>query len=218
MPTVVGLQTEAYVTVYRLTARGHLPQGEIFNFTLHAQNVSPLTISGAAAAWHTALGLLWNGVATPADSIKQCISTSIGIDASVVDALDLVTGKNDAQITTTETLVGTNATDPLVNQDAVVVSLRTAKATKAGRGRFFLPPYSEDQTTAGLLLPTPRLQTATAAQKMVQSLNGAGMTVCVFHRLTNTFDNVTSVDVSNVIGTQRKRRDKITPVRSSLTV
>jgi len=205
------------MTFYRLTARGHLPQGEVFNFTLHCQNIGG-TLSGAAAAWHTAVGLLWNGVATPADSIKQCISTTIGIDASVVDALDPLTGKNDAQQTTTETLVGTNATDPLVNQDAVVVSLRTAKATKAGRGRFYLPPFSEDQTTAGLLLATPRGQVATAAQKMVQSLNGAGYIVGVFHRNTITQDNVTSVDVSNVVGTQRRRRDKIVPVRSSLTV
>lgn len=205
------------MTVYRLTARGHLPQGEIFNFTVHAQNVSG-TLTGAATAWHTALGLLWNGVASPADSIKQCIPTSIGIDATVVDSLNPLTGKNDTQLVTTETLVGTNATDPLVNQDAVVVSLRTAKATKAGRGRFYLPPFGEDQTTAGLLLATPRGQVATAAQKMVQSLNGAGYIVGIFHRALLTFDAVVSVDVSNVVGTQRRRRNKIVPVRSSLTV
>lgn len=205
------------MTEYRLTARGHLPQGEIFNFTLHCSNISG-TLSGAGAAWHTALGLLWNGVASPADSIKQCIPASIGIDASVVDALDALTGKNDAQLTTTETLVGTNATDPLVNQDAVVVSLRTAKATKAGRGRFYLPPFGEDQTTAGLLLATPRGQVSVAAQKMVQSLNGAGYIVGVWHRRTLTQDAVVSVDVSNVVGTQRRRRNKIVPVRSSQTV
>ena len=205
------------MSFYRLTAKGHLPQGESFSFHLHCQNIAG-TLSGAAAAWHTALGLLWNGVATPADSIKQCIGTSIGIDASIVDQLDPLTGKNDAQLVTSETLVGTNATDPLVFQDAVVVSLRTAKATKAGRGRFYLPPFSEDQTTAGLLLSTPRGQVATAAQKMVQSLNGAGYIVGIFHKSTITQDAVVSVDVSNVVGTQRRRRDKIVAVRSTLTV
>lgn len=205
------------MTEYRLTARGHLPQGEVFSFTLHCDNVAG-TLSGAGSAWHTALGLLWNGVASPADSIKQLISTTIGIDASVVDALDPLTGKNDAQLVTAETLVGTSAADPLVNQAAVVVSLRTAKATKAGRGRFYLPPFGEDETTAGLLLATPRGQVATAAQKMIQSLNGAGYTVGVWHRNSLTQDAVVSVDVSNVIGTQRRRRDKIVPVRSSLSV
>jgi hypothetical protein len=203
--------------IYRLTAKGHLPQGEQFVFTLHAQNAGG-TLAGAGSAWHTAIGLLWNGVATPADSIKQCVPTTIGIDASVVDQLNALTGKNDAQLVTSEALVGTNAADPLVNQDSVVVSLRTAKATKAGRGRFYLPPFGEDQTTAGLLLATPQGQVSTAAQKMVQSLNGAGYIVGVFHRKTNTIDAVVSVDVSNVVGTQRRRRDKIVPTRSSHTV
>jgi hypothetical protein len=205
------------MTFYRLTARGHLPQGEVFNFTLHCQNIAG-TLSGAASAWHTALGLLWNGVASPADSIKQVIATTIGIDASVVDALDPLTGKNDAQLVTAETLVGTNATDPLLNQNAIVVSLRSAKATRAGRGRFYLPPPSEDQTTLGLLLATPRGQIATASQKMIQSMNGAGYTIGVYHRKTITHDVVVSTDVSNVVGTQRRRRDKIVPVRSSFTV
>ena len=53
---------------------------------------------------------------------------------------------------------------------------------------------------------------------MIQSLNGAGYTVGVFHRDTITQDAVVSVDVSNVVGTQRRRRDKIVPTRSSQTV
>ena len=205
------------MTFYRLTAKGHTVSGEIFTFTLHCQNISG-TLTGAGTAWHNALLLLWNGVASPADSIKQCISTSVGIDASVVDALDPLTGKNSTQLVTTETLVGTNATAVLPPQDAVVVSLRTAKATKAGRGRFFLPPFCADQVSAGLLTATARGQVATAAQKMVQSLNGAGYTVGVFHRGTITQDAVVSVDVNNVVGTQRRRRDKIIGTRSSLTV
>lgn len=205
------------MSFYRLTARGHLPQGEQFAFSLHCQNVGG-TIAGAGAAWHTALGLLWNGVATPADSIKQCVPTTIGVDASVADQLDPLTGKNDLQLVTTETLVGTNASDPMVNQDSVVVSMRSARATRAGRGRFYLPPFGEDQTTAGLLLATPQGQVSVAAQKMVQSLNGAGYIVGIFHRGTITQDAVVSVDVSSVVGTQRRRRDKVIGTRNSHTV
>jgi hypothetical protein len=40
----------------------------------------------------------------------------------------------------------------------------------------------------------------------------------VFHRTTISQDNVVSVDVSDVFGTQRRRRDKLVPVRASLTV
>lgn len=205
------------MTFYRLTARGHTPNGEIFTFTLHCQNVSG-TLSGAASAWHTALGLLWNGVASPADSIKQCISTGVGIDASVVDSLNPLNGKNDTQQVTSETLVGTNATATLPPQDAVVASLRSAKATKAGRGRFFLPPFCQDQTAGGQLAATPQGQVRTAVQKMVQSLNGAGYIVGIFHRSTITIDPVVSVDVSSVIGTQRRRRDKLIGTRLGATV
>jgi hypothetical protein len=206
------------MTFYRLTAKGHTGVGsEVFSFTLHCENISG-TLAGAAAAWHTALGLLWNGVASPADSIKQLIPTVGGIDASVVDALNALTGKNDSQQTTTEALVGTNVNAPLPPQDAVVVSLRTAKATKAGRGRFFLPPYAENEVGNGLLATLAAQQTSVAAQKMIQSLNGAGYQVQVFHRKTITADAVVSVDVGNVVGTQRRRRRKLIPVRQANTV
>ncbi len=205
------------MTFYRLTARGHTVSGETFNFTLHCENLSGTT-SGAAAAWHTALGLLWNGVASPADSIKQLISTDVGIDASLATAIDALTGKNDDQVLTSESLVGTNVGDPLPPQNAVVVSLRTAKATRAGRGRFYLPPFAESEVVNGLLTSTAQGQVSTAAQKMVQSLNGAGYIVQVFHRATITADDVVSVDVSDVVGTQRRRRNKIVGTRSSHTV
>lgn len=204
------------MTFYRLTASGHTP-GENFSFTLHCQNISG-TLAGAATAWHNALGLLWNGVASPADSIKQLVPTTVGIDVSVVDALNPLTGHNDTQLKTTETLVGTDANPPLPHETAVVVSLRTAKATKAGRGRFYLPVFGEDTDAGGRLTSTARGQVATAAQKMVQSLNGAGYIVGVFHRSSITQDAVVSVDVGDVYGSQRRRKDKLIPVRSSLTV
>jgi hypothetical protein len=162
--------------------------------------------------------LLWNGVATPADSIKQLVSTTVGIDASLATAIDPLTGKNDDQVLTAETLVGTNVGDTLPPQNAVVVSLRTAKATKSGRGRFYLPPFAESEVVAGLLTTTAQGQVSVAAQKMVQSLNGAGYIVQVFHRSTITGDDVVSVDVSNVVGTQRRRRNKIVGTRTTHTV
>jgi hypothetical protein len=205
------------MSFYRLTAKGHTQEGELWTFTLHCQNISG-TLAGAAAAWHTAMGLLWNGVATPADSIKQLVPTTVGCDATVADQLDPLTGKNDAQLSTLETLVGTNATDQWPAQDSVAVTLRTAKATKAGRGRFFLPPFSENEALGARITATAQGQIKTAAQKMIQSLNGAGYIVGVFHRLTILQDAVVSVDVADVIRTQRRRTDKLIPTRSSATV
>lgn len=201
---------------YILVANG-TEAGETFTFTLHVFNAAG-TVAGAAAAWHTALGLLWNGVAPPADSIKQNIPTTTSIVNSSATEIDPLTGRNLGQTQTAEALVGTDATGPVPPQCAVVVSLRTALFNKSGRGRFYLPALSTDKVTAGRITGTVVTQIVTASQKMVQSLNGAGYTVCVYHRATKTHDNVVSVNVGDVFDTQRRRRDKLVEARTSLAV
>lgn len=100
----------------------------------------------------------------------------------------------------------------------MTVSLRTALFNKSGRGRFYLPNYATDKCTAGRINSTAVTQTATAAQKFIQSLNGAGYTVCIYHRSTKTHDNVVTVNVGDVFDTQRRRRDKLVEARTSLSV
>jgi hypothetical protein len=202
---------------YRLLARGHTEQGETFNFSLHCQNPAG-TVAGAAAAWHTALGLLWNGVAPPADSIKQLVPTSCGVDASIATELDPLTGKNLGQLQNVEALVGTEPGDPQPPQVSCCVSLRTAQANRHGRGRFYLPPFGEAQVTAGLLTGAAQGQVSVASQKMIQSLNGAGYQVGIWHKQTLTITPVVSVDVSNVLKTQRRRYNKLLGTRSSQSV
>lgn len=191
--------------------------GESFTFTLHTTNAAG-NLAGAAAAFHTAIGLLWNGVASPADSIKQLFNGTTGIDETVTTELDPLTGKNLGQIRNAEALVGTDAGASLPPQCATVVSCRTAKVTRAGRGRFFLPPMTVNKVDTGRILAAAVTQSVTASQKMIQSLNGAGYTAIVYHRKTRTSDNITSVDVGNVFDTQRRRRDKLIEVRTSLSV
>jgi len=191
--------------------------GETFTFTLHTFNAAG-TVAGAAAAWHTALGLLWNGVAPPADSIKQLIPTTSSIISSSATEIDPLTGKNLGQVITAEALAGTDATGPVPPQCAVTVSLRTAVFNKAGRGRFYLPALSTDKVSAGRILAGAVTQIVTASQKMIQSLNGAGYTVVVYHRASRTHDNVVSVNVGDVFDTQRRRRDKLVEARTSLSV
>lgn len=201
---------------YRAVVAGH-EAGEQFNFTMTLFNAGG-TVAGAAAALSTAVQLLWNGVAPPADSIKQLIPTTSGIDITSATEIDPLTGKNLGQVQTAQTLVGTDASGPLPPQCCVVVSMRTAVFNKSGRGRFYLPAFGVDVLAAGRLPTTARSQVTTAAQKMVQSLNGAGYTVCIYHRATKTHDNVVSVNVGDVYDTQRRRRDKLVESRLSLAV
>jgi len=191
--------------------------GEVWTFTVHTFNAAG-TVAGAAAAWHTALGLLFNGVAPPADSIKQLLPTTCVLTQSSSTEIDPLTGRNLGQVVTAENIPGTDATGALPPQCAVTVSLRTALFNKSGRGRFYLPNYATDKCTAGRINATAVTQTATAAQKFIQSLNGAGYTVCIYHRSTKTHDNVVTVNVGDVFDTQRRRRDKLVEARTSLSV
>lgn len=204
------------MTIYRLVATGHTP-GEIFTFGVHVQKVGG-SVELAEDAWHTALNLLWNGVATPADSIKQLVSTTVGVDQSSATELSAIDGRNLSQSLQGETLVGTATGEPLPPQVSAVVTLRTALANRSGRGRFYLPPYTVDQVIADRLDATSQGETVEAAQGMIQSLNGAGYEVIVYHRLDFTGTVVTGIDVGDVYGTQRRRRNKLIPSRQSLSV
>lgn len=201
---------------YRAVVAGH-EASESFNFSMTLFNAAG-SVAGAAAALHTAIGLLWNGVAPPADSIKQLVPTTSGIDLTSATEIDPLTGKNMGQVQTSETLVGTDATGPLPPQCSIVVSLRTALFNKSGRGRFYLPVFGSDVLAAGRLPATAKTQVATAAQKMIQSLNGAGYQVVVYHRASKTHDAVTQVNVGDVYDTQRRRRNKLVEARTTLSV
>jgi hypothetical protein len=206
------------MTIYRCTAQGHTPQGELWVTGLHVELVGG-TIADAGSAWHDAFNLLWLGAATPADSIKQFLSTASGCDETVVNSLNPITLKNVEQKRTSETLVGTSSAEQWPAQDAVLVSLRTGVPTRAGRGRMFLPPFTVDaETTSGLLDSTSQTRVLAAAAGMLGSLIGSTYQPVILHRDSRTTTNIVSVDVPDLPGTQRRRINKVARVRMSTTL
>lgn len=201
---------------YANVVTGHT-LGESFTWTLHTFNAGGNT-AGAAAALHTAVDLMWNGAAPPADSIKQLVCADDGIDQTTAIELDPLTGKNLSKVETAETLVGTNASECLPPQCSCCVSLTTALPQKKGRGRFYLPAFGVDQIAGGRIIAAATASVKNAAQALIQSLNGAGYTVVIYHRSDRTHDNVTGGNVGNVFDTQRRRRNKLVEVRSSFSV
>ena len=203
------------MTVYTNVVSGTFP-GETWSFTIHTEGTGSLTSANSAAVafWD----LLWGGVATPADSIKQLIPTTVTSVQVSTASLDALTGKQVARVITPDAKAGTNANGPLPPQCAVAVSLRTASATRSGRGRFYLPVYGTNEAVAGVLDSTAQTQTATAAQKALQSLVAAGFTPVIYHRGPKSTTAITTVDVGNVFDTQRRRRDKLIETRVSLTL
>src|SRR6267378_6065803 len=193
---------------HRLVAQGSTVAGEEFTFSVHV-NAGAASVTATLAAWDTAIGLLWNGVATPADSVKQLYSTASSVVELSSTSLDPSTGRNVAQAKQSVSFVGTSGAASLPPNVATCVSLRTDTPTKAGRGRFFLPGMDFGAVSAGRLAATPQGQALAAAVGMLSSLSGAGFPVVILHRATMTATTVTSVDIGDVFDTITRRRDKL---------
>lgn len=190
--------------------------GEVWSFSVHTQKAGG-TLAGASAAWAAAAPVLWNGTGAT-DSIGQyCKSTTTATDASTAE-IDVLTGRQLGRIDVVLTLAGSGTSESLPPQVSAACSLRTALATRRGRGRFYLPPFVTDTDTGGLLDATVQGVVSLACQKFLQSLVTATYVPIIWHRDTKTYDNVVTIDVGNVFDTQRRRRNKLVETRSSRTL
>ena len=206
------------MTVYRCTATGETPQGESWVTGLWVEKTGGTTAL-AAAAWHTAWDLLWNGAASPADSIKQLLDGNCTTTETIVNQVDASFRHQVEQVRTAETLTGTSGAENLSPQTAAVVSLRTVVPTRRGRGRMYLPPMTVDsELTLGIMDAITTSSIALAAKGMLESLITSGYTPVIAHRDIASTTNITSCDVSNIYGTQRRRRNKLVATRTIETL
>lgn len=205
------------MTYFRHTAVGTLIDGEQFTFSLHTQKAAGDFIA-AHTSFAAAVALLWDGVATPADSIKQLYPVATTVDELVTSELDPLSGHNVHQARSAPALAGTGSGAALPPQTAICVSLRTALPTRAGRGRFFLPAPIVTVSSAGRISATAQGQVLAAVAGMLTAMQGDAFIPVVLHRDDMTSDDITSVDVGDVFDTIRRRRDKLVEARMSTTL
>lgn len=198
---------------YRGKVFGHLEGGEVFNFVMHFQAVidQAATMSIDLA---DAVTLMWSGTNTPAGNITALYPATIGVDGVVVDELD-AGGHNVSQGRTALALVGTGTDEPLPPQCSVGVSLRTLKPTRAGRGRIYLPSPVTTTVLDQRLDSAAQNDILHGALAMLEHMKGLGWNPVIFHRDGTNPDEIVSIDVSNVFDTQRRRRNKLVPIRVS---
>lgn len=208
------------MTIYRHRVSGPGPAGDIWTSTMHSSSVSGSiqTIQAAWVALVTAMfGGHYGGMLTVDQQATQCVT----------DALDPTTGKNTAQVVTAIGLKGTLAAEPTTPQRAaIVLGLRTLLPTRAGRGRMFWPgPAGSVLTVTGELQATDVTALATQLAGALGTFNGTSQAV-IYHRANPkaspptlpSSTNVTSVTVGVVLGTQRRRTNKVAASYASAAI
>lgn len=200
-----------YINVFRGATAG-----EEWSLTLHTEKAGG-TLAAAQAAWAASAAVLWNGTGAT-DSIGQYCKSSTTLTVASTAELDPLTGKQLGRVESALALAGSAAGETLPPQLTIVCSMRTALATRAGRGRAYLPPFATGSVTAGLFTAANLAVVATACQKWLQSLVTATYAPCVYHRASKTHDLIVTIDVGNVFDTQRRRRNKLIEARTTKTL
>lgn len=193
------------MTIFRHRITGPGPAGDIWVTGLFSSGTA--SIDTAHSAWHTASDSFFVGTMVP------LWSTQLEASELITDELDAAGRHNVAQRRSTITYKGTGAGAQLEQRQAVVCGLRTATPTRAGRGRMFVPAPAGDSLVANGLLSTIVADNissdlATALGTMSQIVQ-----VVIFHRppapAVTSSTPVTSVTVGQVLGTQRRRTNKV---------
>ena len=193
------------MALYRHRLEGTFP-GEVWSFGLYTD--SNLSVAASQSAFMTGITNMWADWA-------PLICADVSTTRAVTVELDPATGKQLTGAEDTRADVGTSAATCLPFQCAPVVSLRTATLSRAGRGRFYAPSLAVDQVSAGRMLTAARDSLADGALALVQGLTSAGGNVVIYHRALGTTTPVTSLDVGDVIDTQRRRRNQLVEARTS---
>jgi len=180
--------------------------GESWTFGIHSEG--NISLAAAQTAWASGIGAFFTAAAA-----TMCTDVQ-AVEATTVE-LDPTTGKQLTGTSDPRNDAGTNVGQCLPFQCAPVVSLRTATLSRAGRGRFYAPSLAVDQVAAGRMIAAAQTALADGAEDMLQSLITAGNQIVIYHRAAGTTTPVISLDVGDVIDTQRRRRNKLIEARTS---
>lgn len=194
------------MALYRHTIQGTYP-GEVWTFRLHTEGT--LSLAASQSAWMNAL------TAFASTAYLATLCTDVQFQNASTAEIDLTTGKQLQKLADARTEAGTSAAACLPFQCTPVVSLRTAFATRAGRGRFYAPSPAVDQQAGGRLTTAAQDTLADAAHAMLTSLITANAQPVLVSQVGLNRTVISSLDVGDVIDTQRRRRNKLIESRTS---
>ena len=179
---------------------------------------SSATLATVQSDWNAAVVDAWtNGT----HGIQTLYPTTTELKGTRSYSMFLTLGppikvKANAVVETDATHAGTSANDGMPDQDAVVVSLRTAGAGVNNRGRTYLPAMDETIVVGDILGTTPATRVTTSFTALRAAMAAAGHTQVVWNDkptvhdpVTATTKPVTSCKTDQVVRSQRRRVRKL---------
>lgn len=205
------------MTLYRCVVRGVFASGMPWSWRQHFS--SSATLATVEADWSSAVQDLYtngtHGIETiyPTSTEAELTQTyqlavvPVTTTTGVVDKVLAVAVAQDVQ-----TLPGTSANDGLPDQDALLVSLRTAGVGPNHRGRTRLPAPDETIVVGDVMNSTPATRVSTAMTALRAAMAAAGHTQVLFNDKVTARDPVVATtkpvtlsETDKVIRTVRKR-------------
>jgi len=208
------------MTFYLHKASGIGADAQPWSFGL----VSSGSVSEAAAqtTWAAAVDGFFTTTA-----VAALYSTAVSITATSTSTASPLF-KQTTKTSTLATHAGTATTQELPSQVAMVVTIRSAASTKSGHGRLFLPaPVAAALAvgTGGHLSAGSVTTLSTALGVMFTALVTGGLSPLILTRRKTingqgalTTQQVTAIDMPDKLAIQRRRGDKIIPVRTTVSL
>jgi len=201
------------MALYQHRFLGHTAAGENWMFTWWADSSRSSGDAHAAAEdWANAL---FDG-ATAGNGLEDHTPTTVGLDSVTTVQITASTGVQVTRVDSAVNRDGLSATNTLPSDVAHVVSLRTATPTRAGRGRFYLPPGIVGDVTSTGRVATDRLNDLSASLTHAWTgYNSASDRPVVYSRTQRVTRNITSFDLGDLWDTQRGRENNLVEARTS---
>lgn len=198
------------MTLFHMTLEGTTNDGG-WSFGVWTTNTGD-DAAAALTKFQTAVAAMW------ASGIDAFISDQIAYTAQKVVTVDQSTGKQITRADGAVTDAGADTGESLPPQVALAVTLRTALATRAGRGRIYLPPFAVSQVVDSRMNATNKGTTLTAVKGMFDTLISDGHTPVLYGRTAHTVTPITTLALGDVFDTQRRRRDAYAETYTSTAV
>lgn len=202
----------ATMALYRCVAYGTYLSGRPWSFR---QNFSSAAVLATVQAdWLAQVVAAWTD---GAHGLQTLYPTTTSLTLTRTYALFLTLGppikvKASAAAQNTAVHAGTSVNDGLPDQDAVVVSLRTAGVGVNNRGRTFLPALDETIVVGDIIGNTPATRVTTAMTALRAGMAAAGHVHVLFNDQPTVHDPVTATtkpvtlcETDRVMRSQRRR-------------